>query len=687
MTRLFLRTTKISGGNESTLYRTLLMTMSETPMPPSTRRRGGRGGAGAHSAAVVDGNSGSDDDLAAAVGATATSRRWRGNNNHPHLRRSLVVRLIAIVSISVLATIAIDLSGFKNADKSSSINFGRGGGGDDGSSSSSSSSSSSHQPPQSAAASKDTSATSTRNRIDSEIKSLEKELRILSAEYRAVSKEIAQIVDTGDRSTVDDNDTSGLEPDVVIFDGIEDVARKGMLITSDKDVTREKTNNVLQKEVMASQSKVEKRGDLRRKKKKMEEEEEEEEENVTTTYKVTPKKYWIRTNLSVTEDRTTNKLNDIDPSISRTGSGGAIIPIDLSVNHLQRIIRVPGSPSNNNRSHDNKNSPVVIDEEFLPVVQSHEIDFRWRSRARPHAEPGDAVKTSAYRIEARRAQYSASLDGNDTLDDDEGGEGVEAEVEGFSSKLLWDSGKVPVSEGLPDVVHCSDSQLTSKGIIGSIIEWRVTIWDSRQPQPLSSTSGWTKFAVGPTQQNDFAHYDDDGIDGDDEADVNDNDDENDDSGWKARWISHPIDIESWDKTDGKAFWGKIEEHRETACRNWEKRSQLPIFRAKLKLPSSSSSINLVAEKGGNTHEDDEIASALLVVSGLGSFRASFDGVPLSSSGPLDPPFTDFSQRVSYRGFDVTKFLTKSDDKDIGEGEHIVGISMGSGECELAVVRV
>lgn len=86
-------------------------------------------------------------------------------------------------------------------------------------------------------------------------------------------------------------------------------------------------------------------------------------------------------------------------------------------------------------------------------------------------------------------------------------------------------------------------------------------------------------------------------------------------------------------------------------------------------------------------EDDEIASALLVVSGLGSFRASFDGVPLSSSGPLDPPFTDFSQRVSYRGFDVTKFLTRNDDNDIGEGEHIVGISMGSGECELALVCV
>jgi hypothetical protein len=80
----------------------------------------------------------------------------------------------------------------------------------------------------------------------------------------------------------------------------------------------------------------------------------------------------------------------------------------------------------------------------------------------------------------------------------------------------------------------------------------------------------------------------------------------------------------------------------------------------------------------DTQEDDGIATALLVVSGLGSFRASFDGKPLSSSGPLDPPLTDFAQRVSYRGFDVTPYLT-------GDGAkipHVVGISMGSGTPAL-----
>jgi hypothetical protein len=102
---------------------------------------------------------------------------------------------------------------------------------------------------------------------------------------------------------------------------------------------------------------------------------------------------------------------------------------------------------------------------------------------------------------------------------------------------------------------------------------------------------------------------------------------------------------------------------------------------------------------GDGDDDDEISSALLVVSGLGSFRASFDGVPLSSSGPLDPPLTDFAQRVSYRGYDVTRFLINNNDNNnkktktknkakMGEkeeesrsaaDEHVVGISMGSGE--------
>jgi hypothetical protein len=74
------------------------------------------------------------------------------------------------------------------------------------------------------------------------------------------------------------------------------------------------------------------------------------------------------------------------------------------------------------------------------------------------------------------------------------------------------------------------------------------------------------------------------------------------------------------------------------------------------------------------NEDDPLASALLVVSGLGSFRVSMDGVPLSTSGPIDPPFTDYSKRVMYRGFDVTKFLVGQEEVN----DSVIGIAMGSG---------
>ena len=658
-------------------------------LPPSTRRRGiGRGAA--IGGIDDDGSNSISNDIimstSAASGsststATSARQRWQGNNNNNHRRRPtisilvMILQLIAIFAISILVAIAIDLSG-------SGSSFSEGG-----------SSVLVLVPPAMSNDTASASTASTSNRkpsasSSSDIELLENELRSLSAEYRELSNEIAQHEqnDRGGggstRQSVNSHE-NGLAPEIIIFDdGVEDVsAKKGVLIASDEDTKRDEVvTAALQKEEIREETKEGGKKKARRKKNK----------------KVIPKKYWIRTNLSFTEESTNNNndLNDLDPLTSITGGGGgggAIIPIDLSVNHLQRIIRVPGAPNNNdnNNTHDGSSSitnnsiPVVIGEEFLPVVQLHEIDFRWRSQARQYSRPEHAVRTSAYRIVARRAQYSNSLDGNNFSTEDENEEEVEGSLS--SSTLVWDSGKVSVPDGLPDVVHCSDTQLANKAMIGSIIQWRVTVWDSRQSpqQPRSSTSGWTKFAIGPTQEHDINNYDIDG-NGDETNATGDNDDDDDDddlNGWKARWISHPIDIESWDKTDGKAFWANIPEDRETACRNWEKRSQLPLFRAKVKLPSSSSSNLVVENNGANKEEDqDRISSALLVVSGLGSFRASFDGVPLSSSGPLDPPFTDFSQRVSYRGFDVTRFLTRNeDDNGIGEGEHIVGISMGSGE--------
>ena len=94
------------------------------------------------------------------------------------------------------------------------------------------------------------------------------------------------------------------------------------------------------------------------------------------------------------------------------------------------------------------------------------------------------------------------------------------------------------------------------------------------------------------------------------------------------------------------------------CNHWKERRPLPVVRAKVELSPEEASKNVV--------------SALLVVSGLGSFATSFDGMPLSSSSSMDPPMTDFTQRVSYRGFDVTKhFASKTK-------SHVVGITLGSG---------
>ncbi len=316
-----------------------------------------------------------------------------------------------------------------------------------------------------------------------------------------------------------------------------------------------------------------------------------------------PKKWWIRTDLfGSSSSQKDTPSSAVRKTLQNQNDIGAIIPFDLSVNHLQLVEHAPGSPY----------TDLTVHEEFLPVVLPSDIAFRWRSRARPESFAQDGVKTTAYQIIARRATYS---------DDDE------------SSTILWDSGKVNVPDGLPDVVTYNESKME----IGSVIEWKVTVWDSSHPEGKPSSSDWSKFAVGPSQAE-----------------------------WQGQWISHPVDIESWDKTDASAFWTPTDmkgtPNQRQACRNWEKRSQLPMFRTKM--PAL------------DIPEDDDIATALLVVSGLGSFRASLDGKPLSSSGPLDPPLTDFAQKVSYRGFDVTPYLSG----DGAKTEHVIGISMGSGMC-------
>ncbi|KAL7530426.1 hypothetical protein ACHAXR_003968, partial [Thalassiosira sp. AJA248-18] len=187
--------------------------------------------------------------------------------------------------------------------------------------------------------------------------------------------------------------------------------------------------------------------------------------------------------------------------------------------------------------------------------------------------------------------------------------------------LLWDSDKVEVGDELP---YSSPWPATIVLKPGEIVDWRVILWDAADEAHSSSMS---KFAVGP---------------GEEESD------------WKGRWIAHPFDMDTF-KTEGKI--------QTSDCDKWKMRRSLPLFRARL---SSKAILPIIK------NEEDPIASALLVVSGLGSFRVSMDGVPLSTSGPIDPPFTDYSSRVMYRGFDVTDFLVGS------SLSHVVGITMGSG---------
>jgi len=199
--------------------------------------------------------------------------------------------------------------------------------------------------------------------------------------------------------------------------------------------------------------------------------------------------------------------------------------------------------------------------------------------------------------------------------------------------LLWDSDKVGIAEEeeIPySIPWPTQEPTTTLPKAGEIIQWKITLWDVAD---AAHSSTWSKFAVGPSEFSD----------------------------WEGHWIVHPVDMKSFSKDEKVSTTAST-----TACERWKKRRSLPIFRAQISSQALFSSID---------DEEDPLVSALLVVSGLGSFRVSMDGVPLSASGPIDPPFTDYTKRVMYRGFDVTAFL-------VGEGAsknaHAIGITMGSG---------
>jgi alpha-L-rhamnosidase len=195
-----------------------------------------------------------------------------------------------------------------------------------------------------------------------------------------------------------------------------------------------------------------------------------------------------------------------------------------------------------------------------------------------------------------------------------------------SLNIIWDSGKVQVAS-MPRSIPWGGPTLK----IGSIIQWNVLVWDLDGVGPAISSVP-SKFGVGPSQDKD----------------------------WTAQWITHPTDLATLQGTSRDL------EHTvsDKDCRRWKKRLSLPLARAQF----------FISKEQHDANNDSPIVSALLVVGGLGSFRATLNGRPLSSSSILDPPLTDYAQRVSYRGFDITQslLLRKSG------ANHVLGISLGAG---------
>eukprot|EP00984_Skeletonema_dohrnii_P020983 scaffold10365_cov102-Skeletonema_dohrnii-CCMP3373.AAC.6 len=98
---------------------------------------------------------------------------------------------------------------------------------------------------------------------------------------------------------------------------------------------------------------------------------------------------------------------------------GAIIPLDLSVNFLQRIVKAPGAPSEPPMvAHASK---ARVEEDFLPVVPPSSVNFRWRHRARVGSSYEDASNIQGYRIIVRRHQQDS--------------------IERSNNLTVWDSGR------------------------------------------------------------------------------------------------------------------------------------------------------------------------------------------------------------------------------------------------------
>ena len=249
-------------------------------------------------------------------------------------------------------------------------------------------------------------------------------------------------------------------------------------------------------------------------------------------------------------------------------------------------------------------------EDFLPIVTASRVDFRFPLRP------------------ISKSKSKKSVDCSDAIQGISAYQ-VIAQTAHAPHRVIWNSGKIHVDNKqilAPSSVKWDGRLAPLKA--GSVVKWKVLVWDFLGQGPQGSD--WSKFGVGPDSGN-----------------------------WDAEWITHPNDSNDFDTlsdAEGKPHKRNLANHidSEETCSLWKHRLPLPIARAQFNVPRKN-----------------EVVGALVVASGLGMFSVSMNGKRLSSSSVHDPPLTDFAQRVSYRGFDVTKEIVSRDN-------HTLSMELGSG---------
>ena len=343
------------------------------------------------------------------------------------------------------------------------------------------------------------------------------------------------------------------------------------------------------------------------------------------------------------------------PSFASTASFGFLEPYDLSVNQLQVIPFWDGALPTTPRSKKSQGeaTPVATVEDFLPIVTPMgDIDLRFRLRPKPTAKTTQKKEKK----QSEHGNISNDHKNDDTVDDAEYFEAIKgisayqiiAEMAHSPHEAIWNSGKVSMenhlnnnpneagASWLPSFVEWD--KRNAPLVEGTIVRWRVQIWDALDQGP--SFSDWAKFGVGPDSES-----------------------------WIAKWITHPTDYATLLRSEGEDENTSEEQVRyrslskmtisEKTCDLWKKRLPLPLARAHFII---------------DTRKKDQVVGALLVASGVGMFSVTMNGKRLSSSSVHDPPLTDFAQRVSYRGFDVTQEIVQQPSQHL----HTVGITLAPG---------